>query len=239
MGAGGGKTTLLENKLYQTYERHVKSQCVAQTSFSELMLSAFDQLEPYFVAEDSAEHSHTVEGGVELTTAIAKVADVRARLGAKSTNRTQQTTRRALPPQLNPTLLAQLLGAANACWVIEDLHKASKKTRRLVAQTMKLFMDAADSHPDVRIVMLGAVGSAREIVQLDSDMWNRVSEIEVDLMSPTEIREIIRLGEIRLNIEFPEDVKRQIVHYSNGLAAVCHQLCLNMCMEHVYGHQRC
>jgi hypothetical protein len=229
--SGGGKTTLLENKLQQTYERHVKSQCVARTSFNELLLSAFDQLEPFFVEEKSASSTRTSALAVETQSTALKVAEVKARLGWSRESKTEVKSRRAIPPQLSPGLLTQMLGAANACWVIEDLHKASKRTQRLVAQTMKLFMDAADSMPDVKIIVIGAVGSARDIVQLDPEMWNRVSEIEVDLMEPSEIEEIIALGEQRLDVQFPSNVKNQIVHYANGLAAVCHQLCLNMCME--------
>ena len=48
-------------------------------------------------------------------------------------------------------------------------------------------------------------------------------------MSEAELRQIIKKGEEKLNIEIAEGVCNGIVRYSNGLAAVCHSLCLNMC----------
>jgi len=41
--------------------------------------------------------------------------------------------------------------------------------------------------------------------------------------------EIIKKGAELLNIKIPQKVAKAIVHYSNGLASVCHQLCLNIC----------
>jgi hypothetical protein len=229
--SGSGKTTLLENKLHQTYSRHIKSQCMADTTFEQLLLSAFDQLEPFFTSERLNGSATTREIGIEGQTAIKRVAEIRFHMGRKIEEKSEATSSRMVPPQLNPPLLAQLLGESQACWVIEDLHKAPDDTRKLVAQMMKLFMDAADKSADVRVIVLGAVGSARDIVQLDKDMWNRVADIEVGLMSPVEIEEIIRLGEDALNIQFPDVVKKNIVHYANGLGAVCHQICLTMCQD--------
>jgi hypothetical protein len=227
--SGGGKTTLLENKLHQTYERHIKSQCTASTTFEQLLLNALDQLEPFFTDTKGVSRTTTTSMTLEGKAALSRVTEIRAELGRSLELSSASTQRRALPPQLNPTLLAQLLGAAHACWVVEDLHKMPLDERKHVAQAMKLFMDAADQSPDVRIVVIGAVGSARDVVVLDSEMWNRVSEIEVDLMSAEEITEIMNLGEKHLNIKFTPEVKSEIVHYANGLPAVCHQLCLNLC----------
>lgn len=41
---GGGKTTLLENKVHQTYERHITSRCVESTTLEECLLDALDKL---------------------------------------------------------------------------------------------------------------------------------------------------------------------------------------------------
>lgn len=96
---------------------------------------------------------------------------------------------------------------------------------------MKLFMDMADECPAVRIIAIGAAGSAREILTCEPEMWNRISEIEVDLMGQPELIQIIKKGKDLLNVSIPESTMQSIVHYSNGLPSVCHQLCLNMCLE--------
>ena len=48
-------------------------------------------------------------------------------------------------------------------------------------------------------------------------------------MNGTELRSIIEKGQSLLNLRFEERVTDRLVEYSNGLAAVCHQLALNCC----------
>ena len=139
--SGGGKTTLLENKLAQVYSFHFKSPCISGTTFDQLLLHAFDQLEPYFISARTAKLES--EWSIELDAATKSVLEIRTQLGTKRTSTTENSEARALPPQLTPSLLAKLLGAKDACWVIEDLHKALPAERQRVAQSMKLFMDAA------------------------------------------------------------------------------------------------
>ena len=60
-------------------------------------------------------------------------------------------------------------------------------------------------------------------------MRNRVAEIHVTLMTEPEIGAIITKGEAALNVAFSAEIKRLVARHSNGLASVCHHLCLNMC----------
>lgn len=223
--SGCGKTTLLENKLTQVYAMHFKTPCLAGTTYESLLIDAFDQLEPRFIDEKTTCN----ETSRDLKATIRAVGDVRVQLGAASKTSNETTTKRVLPPQLTASFLVTLLGATDSCWVVEDLHKAPPDTRQKIAQTMKLFMDAADRFPDARLIVVGAVGAARDLLSLDPELWHRASEIEVSLMDSGEILEIIRRGEELLNVSFPKQVRDLVVHFSNGLPAVAHQLCLNMC----------
>ena len=47
--SGCGKTTLIENKLFQNYENHVRTNCMEGMSYECVLLDAFDQLAPYYV----------------------------------------------------------------------------------------------------------------------------------------------------------------------------------------------
>jgi hypothetical protein len=113
---------------------------------------------------------------------------------------------------------------------LEDFHKISEAEKLRLAQTMKVFMDMADQYRSVKVIAIGAVGTAREVVQADPEMRNRVAEIHVPLMTGEEVLRIITKGEQCLNVVFPENVKAGIVHHSNGVASVCHHICLNMCV---------
>jgi hypothetical protein len=73
------------------------------------------------------------------------------------------------------------------------------------------------------------VDTARQVVEYDPEMRNRVAEIEVPLMSSTELRGILAKGEELLNIQIYPYGKREITLLSNGLASVCHSLGLNAC----------
>lgn len=105
--------------------------------------------------------------------------------------------------------------------------EVSEKTK--LAQVMKLFMDMADNYPDLKIVAIGAVATARQVVEYEPEMKNRVAEIKVPLMSKEEITQIIDKGEVLLRISINHRIKEGIVKCSNGSAGICHQLCLNIC----------
>jgi hypothetical protein len=224
--SGCGKTTLVDNKLRQLYERHVTSRCMRGTKLDDLIVDAFDQLAPYFI--ESQKETRSRKTGLTLG---AVCSQIKAELAASRDVGQEAVSKRALPPQLNVRFLAELLGEARACWVLEDFHKVEGSEKARVAQLMKVFMDLAVEYPAIKIVANGAVATGRQVVQADAEMWNRIAEIEVAPMSGDEVEEIVAKGERLLNVRFPDEIKASITHYSNGLAAVAHQLCLNLCFE--------
>jgi hypothetical protein len=89
-------------------------------------------------------------------------------------------------------------------------------------------MFTAVEYRAVKVIAIGAVDSAREVIQYDSDMRNRVAEIAVPLMTEQETCQILDKGEGLLNVRFGH-LKKELPAYSSGLPAVCHQLSLNIC----------
>ena len=223
--SGSGKSTLLRNKLYQTHENHKTTRCMIGLTFDDLLLDAFDQLAPFYVAERTNTATTMISSSIQ-----ADYMGLRSQMGAQMSDESKSVQRRILPPQLTPQRLAVFFGEARCCWVLEDFHKIPEQEKKKLAQTMKIFMDMAVDYSDLKIIAIGAVGTARQVVAYDREMQRRVSEILVPLMTAKEIESIIVRGEELLNIQFPTKVKRNIVRYSNGLASVCHQLALNMCL---------
>lgn len=222
--SGSGKTTLLLNKLRQLYGEHLTSRCMKSTTVDSLLLDAFSQLSPFYESEKASRKKSAKEVAIESTFQVIKS-------GIKASEQIDSSSKevRLIPPQLNAQNLAGLLGGKDLCWVIEDFHKVEDVEKPKLSQIMKIFMDCAVDFPNVKIITLGAVQTARQVVAYDDEMRNRVSEIEVQLMNESEIMEIITTGERRLNIEFTPNIKKLIAKYSGGLPAVCHQLCLNAC----------
>jgi len=222
---GSGKTTLLENKLYQVYEHHITSTCTESTTLAQCLLDAFEQLGPFFLKTKPARGSSTEDPS-------PKENDLAAPTPSKNgkTVEPDPTQTRTLPPLLTPPSLARLLEAAHACWILEDFHKVQKTEKIKLAQLMRLFTHLSEELPNARIIAIGTAGSTREILICEPMTWNRVSEIEVDLMTDRELSQIVKTGENLLNIRFPESTKEAIIRYSNSLPSTCHQLCLNMCL---------
>lgn len=221
---GSGKTTLLTNKLSETYEGHITSHCMKGMTFEQIVIEAFDQLAPFYESDRLNKLSEAIKGSVQASYLIIKSS-----LEASKTKEHSNTEKRALPPQLTPTALGRFLGASNQCWVIEDFHKVEVSEREKLAQLLKVFMDLSDEHKNLKIVCLGAVDTARQVIDFDPEMKERVAEIAVPLMTDAQLYSIITKGEALLNIKFTLTVRKKVVRYACGTASICHRLCLNMC----------
>jgi energy-coupling factor transporter ATP-binding protein EcfA2 len=222
--SGSGKTTLLANKLHQLYEEHITTHCMKGMTFDQLVLDAFDQLGSFYTSEKTSAQKNTVS--VDL---VGTYLSIQSKISSSETIEKSKKEQRVIPPQLTPQALGKLLGAAKCCWILEDFHKMDDSEKTRLSQLMKVFMDLSDYYGDLKIVALGAVDTARQVVEYDAEMRNRVAEIRVDLMTEPEIESIVAKGEKALNISFSSDLKMLIARYSNGLASVCHHLCMYMC----------
>lgn len=222
--SGSGKTTLLVNKLDQFYEDYIITRCTSSMSFNQIMLNGFDELDPYYSSEQVKTKTSRISSSLASEYALIK-SQIVGELSASSQTKTQ----RILPPQLTPQTLARLLGEANCCWVLEDFHKIQPTEKVHLAQAMKLFVDMADRYPLLKMIAIGAVNTAREVIEYDAEMRNRVTEVEVPLMTSNELNAIVQKGQELLNFELRPSVQTLIGHHSNGLASVCHQLCFNIC----------
>lgn len=222
--SGSGKTTLLVNKLHQLYEKHITTRCLVGLKYDQIILDAFDQLSPFY----SSEVTTAIKKGISAQLSQDYFA-IKTQVTANVSSEEQTKTIRALPPQLTAQALARFIGEVKGCWVVEDFHKIDESERKKLSQTMKVFMDMADEYKSVKIIAIGAVDTARQVVEYDNEMRNRVAEIHVPLMEESEIEQIINKGSNLLNINIGKDLVKGISNYANGLASVCHHLCLNLC----------
>lgn len=134
-----------------------------------------------------------------------------------------------LPPQLTVQKLAQFMGKLQIVWIIEDFHKVATKEKQRIADVIKIFVDNANDYPLSKIVCIGACQSAHELMQLDSNLKNRVSEISIPLLKEEEIKQIITNGFHLLRVKPDKRLVEQLVYYSDRLGAAAHQMCLDIC----------
>lgn len=222
--SGVGKTTLLFKKLKEFNLSYIKTSCITGMVIQDIVIDAFNQLDIYYSHQKDQQESNTVGGSLEASFWIVK-----AGLKAETKGDSKLTQKRAVELPITPQTLAKFIGSAGLVWVIEDFHKIEESHKKQMAQIMKVFMDASTEFPNLKIIALGAVNSAREVVQYDSEMRSRISELEVPLMSHNNLKRIIETGEKLLNVKLSENVTNRIVTYSSGLPAVTHQLCLLLC----------
>jgi GTPase SAR1 family protein len=220
--SGSGKTTLLTKKLEELYEDHVTSRCYKASTFDELMRQAFRKLQTTTAAEKVRTRARKLAASFGMD---------KNSVGSESSEQSQEKEVPAVPFMATPEALADELGKRRCCWVLEDFHKVVPEEKQKLAQCMKMFKDFADEYPELKIVAIGAVDTAREVIEYDSEMTNRVAEVQVPLMDEDELRQIVQLGEVALNIELDRRVRESIVILSNGLGAACHGLALNILLE--------
>ncbi len=193
-------------------------------AFNQILLNAFDQLGSFYKQTGSVSETEgsKISGGVETkgfkSTGELSVSQTRVSGFARLVN-----------PQLTPQRLAEALGAENKVLVIEDFHKLADEEKKKLADMLKVFIDQANKYPDLKVVCIGAVDTAREIVKLDNNLKQRVYECEIPLLTDAEIKEIVIRGCDLLNINMTTDLVERIVHYSNQLGALAHQLSYDVC----------
>jgi Holliday junction resolvasome RuvABC ATP-dependent DNA helicase subunit len=222
---GSGKTTMLNSLLSELNINHITTRCTKGIFIDDVLLDAFDQLGGFYIEQKEAGNEDKISGGFKLGFKI-----LAAQLSGESTDTKKEIRKRIVEFQKNPNQLAKVFGNAGLVWIIEDFHKLDPEPKKELSQIMKVFMDNAEEYPELKIVALGAVDSARQVVHYDKEMDNRISEVNVPLIEPEDLAKIIQLGEEFLNITFEQSVIEKIVAYSSGLASVTHQLC-SLCCE--------
>ncbi|MDY0051061.1 MAG: hypothetical protein RBR65_00855 [Aliarcobacter sp.] len=224
--SGVGKTTLLRKSLQKIYENEIITHCMSNMDFESLVCDAFDRLDKYFLDNSSFKKNNNIKASISSNYLMVKTT-----IDASKETGSIDNFKRMVNTQITPQRLADFLGEANCCWILEDFHKMKESEKSKLSQIMKVFMDKSADYPDLKIIALGAVNTGREVVEYDNEMRNRVSEIEVKLMKKKELRKIIDNGETFLNIEFTDEIKDEIVEFSNGLASICHAICAYICEE--------
>lgn len=222
--SGTGKSTLLFNVVNRIYENTIITRCTSDMTYEQLILNAFDALNLYYTNTTTSKISKGITANLSADYQFLKGA-----ITSQFSTEESATSLRILPPQLSAQRLAEFMGASNCCWVIEDFHKIKPAEKSRLSQQLKVFVDTSELYPDVKTVLIGAVNTAREVVEYDPEMNNRITELFVPLLDDSELHQILEKGEKLLNIKFTQKMKNEIVKFSSGLASITHQIALNIC----------
>lgn len=222
--SGSGKTTLIRKKLNGLNKKFIRVHCEKNTTFEDIILQAFDELNVYYITELTSSNTYKISSETKADYKL-----ISSKISSELTQSIGNKSVKIVPPQLTPMKLAKFLGEANCILMIEDFHKVVNEEKQRIADVIKIFIDSANEYPNAKIICIGAVGTARELIQLDSNLNNRISEILVPLMSNDQIESIIKKGVDLLNINMEQKLIDKVVYYSNNLASVAHQICYDIC----------
>lgn len=222
--SGSGKTTLVIKILDKEHIPYVKSHCTSDTTFDSLLIDAFDQLNVFVMAE--TRHNLRINWSAETK---SEIRSIKASMKIGESFSESSKYERALPYQLTPQKLAFLMGEGGLVWLIEDFHKVAEEEKKRIADLLKIFVDNSSTYSQTKIICIGACDSAEELISLDSNLKNRISEIYVSLLSENNIRSIIQNGFDLLNILIPPSVEEKLIYYSARLGTHAHQMCLDIC----------
>lgn len=144
--SGGGKTTLVRRKIRELKINYIMSHCETNTTFTELLLNAFDGLNKFYISEKNTNRSYSISSKLK-----AEYNSLLSEINSTISQSESFKLVRIVPPQLTPQKLAQFLGEVHAVWIIEDFHKISITEKQRIADVLKVFIDSANDFPDVKI----------------------------------------------------------------------------------------
>ncbi len=222
--SGSGKTSSVRNLLKKNQYRFIRTHCESSTTFEQLILNAFDELNVFVVSGGTHKRTAVLKGQLAI-----EYNKIKMNIGGESIHEDCSTFSRLLPPQLTPQKLAQFLGEGEIVWLIEDFHKVSPEEKVRIADVIKIFVDNANDYSISKIICIGACQSAHDLIRLDPNLRTRVSEISVPLLSDDEIKKIIVNGFSLLNVIPSQSLVEKLVYYSDRLGAFAHQMCMDIC----------
>ncbi|MDE7020095.1 MAG: hypothetical protein K2P23_04215 [Lachnospiraceae bacterium] len=224
--SGSGKTTILNHIVKEQCLKTITSRCTNNSTIDTIILDAFDSLNQYYTESTNISHKESLTGSI-----TSEYLGIKSSITGTLENNVGEIQKRVLPPQLTIQRLCDFIGSTKALWIIEDFHKIPESEKSKISQMMKLFMDKAVDYPNSKIIVLGAANNGYEVVQHDTELNNRVSEIEVPLLTTAEIVKIVEKGATALNISISTETATEIAKYANCLATIAHQLAYNLCFN--------
>lgn len=222
--SGSGKTTLMRTRLKELRINFVSISCTHETTYDSILRSAIDELDVFYIAKKTTNKKYSISSSV-----AKEFFNTRLGLNASTESSHNVEQNRAVPLQITAQRLAKFLGEVNSILILEDFHKVSDVEKIRIADLIKVFMDEANNYPDLKVVCIGAVESPRELIRKEADLHNRVSELEIPMLSDKELKTLISIGSSALNISMSEALIEKIVHYSNNIASLAHQMCRDIC----------
>lgn len=110
--------------------------------------------------------------------------------------------------------------------VIDDFHHLSTGAKLEIAKLLKLWHEKG-----LRFIIIGIASSAMDLYGADPELGIRNDPFEMRAQNEAFCSELLRLGELALNIRFSERLRAQIVQASNCVPSVIQVIAKTCCIE--------
>lgn len=115
--------------------------------------------------------------------------------------------------------------------IIDDFHYLSEETQDKFTRTLKTFYD--DETLEVTFIIVGVWKEANRLVVYNGDLSSRIKTINADEWTDEQLRNLIEHGESKLGLQFEEEFKANLVHYSEGVVYLLQAACRTACIQHI------
>ena len=191
-----GKTSLW--KKYIREENVIKIPCNNTKTLADIYNEILDGLNAFYTSEKGQEIGAKLGFLGELK-ALLGFASTKTQMSGEISGKSAEKETRLSSPPLSANTIIKYLKPANKTVVIEDFHYANEAFKKLLSQELKAFSDEL-----CQWIIVGIQHKTSELLTYNLDLHQRIAEIPVEGFIEKELLEILELGELALNITFPE-----------------------------------
>ena len=205
----------------------IKKRCDSTDTFASIVAKPLTRVGVDVNLNTTQTHK-TVSGGFEGGIQVIK--------GQINKGKTTVDTFNGIGEQANsPAWVAEMLQDTNALFIVDELDAlVAKSDRRKIAELLKHLSDA-DS--PFKIMLVGIAETADELTGGHPSVSRCLKEAKLDRMSEEELSEIVITGSKKLDLDFEEQVIRDIEKRSDGYPYFTHLLALK-CAENAIVQDR-
>lgn len=112
--------------------------------------------------------------------------------------------------------------------VIEDFHYLTPETQKDFAIDLKAFHEKTNT---CSFIIVGVWQESNRLILHNGDLTGRLIPIDADVWEENDLREVIRNGEILLNVCFSDKVKDEMILNCQGNIGLLQEGCYRFCSE--------
>lgn len=156
---------------------------------------------------------------------------LKSKLGSSQTTATSREKISLNPADANDITNALREMHFTGTIIIDDFHYLSEETQDKFTRTLKTFYD--DETLEVTFIIVGVWKEANRLVVYNGDLSSRIKTINADEWTDEQLRNVIEHGESKLGLQFEEEFKANLVHYSEGAVYLLQAACRTACIQHI------